>query len=84
VSEKGLQVVLDNSIEVETILRICLDMKDREPIFVVGEVIWQQPDTDTDGTRVGFRLFESEDTDIESWEQAINDLIAGQADETPA
>jgi len=83
-SAKGLQVVVDESIEIETILRICLDIKDRAPIFVVGEVKWQRPGTDTDGMRVGFELFESEDTDIDAWEQAISDLTKIQLDSTPA
>lgn len=75
-SAKGLQVVVDESIEIETILRLCLDIKDRDPIFVVGEVKWQRPDTETDGVRIGFLLFESDDTDIDAWKQAIEELAS--------
>ena len=73
-SASGLQVVVDKAIPVNSILRLCLDIKDREPIIVVGEVKWQRPDAETDGTRIGFLLFESEDTDIEEWKTAIDEL----------
>lgn len=75
-SAQGLQVVVDDVIEVDTILRLCLDIKNREPIFVVGEVKWQRPDTESDGVRIGFSLFESDDTDIDAWKNAIKDLAS--------
>ncbi len=74
VSDGGLRVVLDEAIAVGNIVRICLDMKDQEPIFVVGEVRWQQPDLETDGVLIGFSIFEAEDTDIEVWKLAIKNI----------
>ncbi len=74
VSPSGLQVVVDKPIPVESILRLCLDVKDRDPIYVVGEVKWQRPDTESNGVRLGFLLFESEDTDIDAWKLAIREL----------
>jgi len=76
VSTSGLQVVVDEPIPVNSILRLCLDMKDREPIFVIGEVKWQRPDNESEGTRIGFLLFESEDTDIKAWKDSIEDLAS--------
>ena len=75
-SANGLQVILDEEISVGSILRICIDLKDEEPIFLVAEVKWQRPDEETGGFRIGFLLFESEDTDIVRWKQLVADLLA--------
>ena len=73
-SSSGLQSVVDEDIPVDTILRICLDVKDREPIYVVGQIRWTRPDPDSGGYKVGFSLFESAGTDIERWHEAVGAL----------
>ena len=75
-SANGLQVIVDEEISMGTILRICIDLRDEEPIFLVAEVKWQRPDEDSGGFRVGFLLFESDDTDIQRWKELVAGLLA--------
>ena len=74
-SANGLQVVLDSDIPLESILRLCMDIPDRDPIFLVGEVMWKRPDPDSDGIRIGFLLFESDDSNIEEWKLWMADAL---------
>ncbi|MCB1646397.1 MAG: PilZ domain-containing protein [Pseudomonadales bacterium] len=74
-SANGLQVVVDSAIEPESILRLCIDLKDEAPLFLVGEVMWARPDEEAQGFRLGFRLFESEGTDIERWKTVLTNMI---------
>ena len=71
VSSSGLQVLTDEEIAVGSILRLCVDFKDDQPIFLVAEARWHRPDKATGGYRMGFRLFESDDTDTSRWQQYI-------------
>lgn len=74
-SANGLQVILDEEISMGTILRICIDLRNAEPIFLVGEVKWIRPDEAAGAYRIGFLLFESEDTDIQRWKVLVADLL---------
>ncbi|HJN49845.1 MAG TPA: PilZ domain-containing protein [Pseudomonadales bacterium] len=74
-SANGLQVVVDEEIPVTSRLRLCIDIHDRDPVYLVGEVIWQRRDDESEGHRIGFSLFESDDTDIRSWQEVIADLL---------
>lgn len=74
-SANGLQVIVDEDISMGTILRLCIDLKDADPIFLVGEVKWKRPDEPTGGYRIGFLLFESDDTDILRWKELVAHLL---------
>ncbi len=74
-SANGIQVVVDQDIALGSILRLCIDMPEQEPIFLVGEVKWKRADTATGGIRLGFLLFESDDSDIAEWKQWIADTL---------
>jgi len=74
-SANGLQVVVDSDIPLESILRLCIDIPDKDPIFLVGEVMWKRPDPDSDGIRLGFLLFESDDSNIEEWKLWMADAL---------
>lgn len=74
-SANGLQVIMDEEISTNSILRICIDLKDAEPIFLVGEVKWKRPDAETGAYRIGFLLFESDDTDINRWKDLVSSLL---------
>lgn len=74
-SANGLQVVLDDEITAGSIFRLCIDMQENDPIFLVGEVKWKRPDPEGDGFRIGFLLFESDDTDIGRWKHLVADLL---------
>ena len=76
-SANGLQVIIDEEISLGSILRLCIDLKDAEPIYVVGEVKWKRPDEETGGWRIGFLLFEADDTDIQRWKEFVADALAG-------
>ncbi|MDA1299488.1 MAG: PilZ domain-containing protein [Proteobacteria bacterium] len=76
-SAEGLQVVVDTLIPARKVLRLCLDVRDEPPIFVVGEVMWQRQEPETGEYHVGFRLFDSEETDYQTWRQMVAELIRG-------
>jgi hypothetical protein len=80
-SASGLQVVVDDEIAAGSIFRLCIDLREEEPIFLVGEVKWKRPDTDTAGFRLGFLLFESDDTDILRWQALVARLLGAAASE---
>jgi PilZ domain len=73
-SANGLQVVVDNEMSAGSIFRLCIDLRDADPIFLVAEVKWQRPDPETDAFRIGFLLFESDDTDIQRWKELVADM----------
>tara|TARA_Y100001934_G_scaffold2040_1_gene3148 strand:- start:997 stop:1233 length:237 start_codon:yes stop_codon:yes gene_type:complete len=73
-----LQVVLDEEITSGSIFRLCIDMQQNDPIFLVGEVKWKRPDPDGEGFRIGFLLFESDDTDIARWKRLVADMLEGK------
>ena len=74
-SANGIQVVVDQDIPLNAILRLCIDMPEKDPIFLVGEVMWKRADTATGGICLGFMLFESDDSDIAEWKQWIADML---------
>ena len=74
-SSNGLQVVVDDEIPAGSIIRLCIDLKDADPIFLVAEVKWQRPDPDTDAYRIGFLIFESDDTDIIRWKSLMKTML---------
>jgi hypothetical protein len=78
-SASGLQVVVDDDIAACSIFRLCIDLHDQEPIFLVAEVKWKRSDTATQGFRLGFLLFESDDTDIKRWYNLVDQLLAAEA-----
>lgn len=71
-SPHGLQVIVDEELSIGTILRLCVDLRDAEPIFLVGEVKTQRPDAETGGYRIEFEIFESDD--YERWEALLKEL----------
>ena len=75
-SANGIQVVVDRDIALGAILRLCIDMPEKDPLFLVGEVKWKRADTATGGICLGFLLFESDDSDIAAWKQWIADMLS--------
>ena len=75
-SANGLQVIVDEDISVGSIFRLCIDFKEADPIFLVAEVKWNRPDQETGAYRMGFLLFESDDTDIQRWKELVADLLS--------
>ena len=75
-SANGIQVVVDQDIALGSILRLCIDMPDEEPILLVGEIMWKRADTATCDICLGFLLFESDDSDIAEWKQWVAGRLA--------
>lgn len=77
VSANGIQIALDYSLPLQSLLRLCIESSDSEPPFMLtGEVAWLRPRDQQ--TLIGFRLLESEDTDIIRWKEYIaRCLLAG-------
>lgn len=78
-SANGLQVMLDDPVEAGSICRLCIDIKDRDPIYLIAEVKWQRPDKEEDATRIGFAIFESDESDILQWKKLVAELLSAAA-----
>lgn len=74
VSANGIQVALDDNINVGSILRLGVDLgDDTETIYLVGEAKWVRQDEEQ--YKVGFELYDAQDTGIAEWKQSIADLL---------
>jgi hypothetical protein len=76
VSRRGLQVILEEEITVDTILQIGIDLPDTEDIlYLVGEVRWCRPDKDKENSWVGgFQILNANNSDIERWMNLVSGL----------
>ncbi len=73
-SANGILVQMDQSVEIGTILRICAEFgEEREPLYLVGEAKWVQPQDNY--YNVGFELYDAENTDIVSWKRVIASML---------
>jgi len=84
ISASGIRVVLQEEIVIGSVLRLCVDMKQFEPICLAGEVNWGQPDAKSDEFSVGLSLLDAEDSDIQHWKEIVADLVANMSMEIPA
>lgn len=75
-SANGLQVAMDQLLEIGSILRLCIDLPDKDPMFLVAEVKWIRSDDAVGGYRTGFLLFDSADSNITQWKLWIADLLS--------
>ena len=78
-SANGFQVVMDNELPVDSILRLCIDLPKKNPMFLVAEVKWKRPDPDSNGFLHGFLLFESDESDIAEWRLWIAGMLESSA-----
>jgi len=72
-SATGLQVLVDDEIETGSIVRLCIDLAKRDPIYLVAEVMWVRPDHKEEATRLGLSLFESDD--IGAWKELVAEML---------
>ncbi len=75
-SANGLQLVVDKEIPPDSVIRLCIDLSQHEPMFLTAEVRWVTTDPDKDEIRVGLSLYESEDSDIEDWQTCFADMLS--------
>ena len=73
-STTGVQVLMDQSIPIGNIIRLCLDTRGRVPIFVAAKVIWQRESTHQGEFHVGFMVLKSSGTDYDAWQAAITEM----------
>lgn len=73
-SQSGLQVLVDEDVAVGSIFRLCVDLPQGAPVFLVGEVMWKRADDKESAWRLGFSLFESDETDIVRWKEVVASL----------
>lgn len=70
ISANGLQVRMDQPAPLHSILRLCAEFGDgRTPLYVIGEVKWVREEAGS--YCIGFALFESEQSDIIAWKEAV-------------
>jgi len=71
ISANGLQVAMDNTLPAGSIHQLGIELENPPQRFhLVGEVKWCRPHVSL-GYLIGFALYESDDTDIEAWKQAM-------------
>jgi hypothetical protein len=71
-----LQVALDKPVPTGSILRLCLDISEYDPLFFVAEVVWQQFNAATGETHLGFKILPLNGTDYAAWEAAMAEIFA--------
>jgi len=71
ISANGVQVMMDDTLPPQTIHQLGIELENPSQRFhLVAEVKWCRPNAGG-GYLVGFALYESDDTDIEQWKQAV-------------
>ena len=73
-SANGIQIEIDHSVEIGSILRICAEFHGSDqPLYLVGETKWIKPVDQH--FNIGFELYDAENTDIAGWKQLIAELL---------
>ncbi|MBL4794885.1 MAG: PilZ domain-containing protein [Pseudomonadales bacterium] len=66
VSGAGLQIIMDRELPEGAILDLCVELEGiPRKFFLTAEVRWNR--AEDDGVKIGFLLFDGEQTDIETW-----------------
>jgi PilZ domain len=73
-SPSGMQVEMDHEVPVGSILRICAELNDvDQALYLVGEVKWATQEDDI--YKIGFELYDAENTDISGWRNVIDAML---------
>ena len=68
VSSTGLQITMDHKLPEGAILDLCVELEGiPKQFFLTAEVRWNRDVNE--GMRIGFKLFDGEQTDIETWRE---------------
>lgn len=79
ISANGLRVITERELPIGSILRSGVQSsRSSQRFMLITEVKWQQPWTAPGEYLVGLALFESEDSDIQSWKEFIAQLCLEQ------
>lgn len=71
-SDSGLQVKLDQSIDAGRDMNLCIEPRGGDPVFVVGRVVWHHAESDEH--RIGLQLLKDPDSDLDGWHAAVETL----------
>lgn len=81
ISANGIRVRLDRELTPGSLLTLIVRYNGQDPIRLMSEVRWvRQEDTLWE---VGFSLFESLQTDIDTWKHWIADIVGPQDENNP-
>lgn len=73
-SATGIQIQMEQAVEIGTILRICAEFGEtRKPLHLVGETKWVR--SQDNHYNVGFELYDAENTDIDSWQKIVASML---------
>ena len=73
-SANGMQVEMDQPVPVGSVLRLCAELHNGDQaLYLVGEVKWIKQHSD--GFKIGFELYEAENTDITGWKEIITAML---------
>jgi hypothetical protein len=76
-SANGIQIIMDNLLPLNSILRLCLETVEGPQRFILaGEVVRQSEIGALGQYAIGFQLLESDQTDIAEWKKYIARRLA--------
>ena len=71
-SANGFQAAIDEPLPLHSLLRVGLEVAETgEQFRLVGEVMWVSESSESDKYLVGFKLIESEQTQILEWKEHV-------------
>lgn len=78
-SANGLRAIVDRPLDAGTIVRLCVrpagDLRADEPFMLVAEIKWSQAWGEEGEYLLGLSLYESADSHIQRWKQALADSL---------
>ena len=74
-SATGAQVIIDQAVPQGNIIRICLQVADHMPVFVVAKVVWQKKAEQLEAYHLGLNLMPSLGTDYQQWRSRVEQLF---------
>lgn len=78
ISANGLQVAVNQPLEIGRILQVSIHLDDlTNPVHLVTEVKWVTHDDNKAHWMVGLALLESDDTRLADWKQLISQRLSG-------
>ncbi len=76
-SANGLQVIMDKPLPLHSLLQLCVEISGLDRRFhLAGEVVWLAETSEPRRYLIGFKLLESEQTNIADWKAYICDRLS--------
>lgn len=72
ISANGMQIVIDRSLPIGSIYRLCLQLNAPEQrLYLSAIVAWERVLADDEGFAVGMQVLESQGTDVLQWKEWV-------------